>query len=249
MTLENEIKSVIDKKLNDGTVEKLVEEYVEEGIKKALSSLFSSYGDITRVIEDKIKSVMLPYLEGYDYSEYIVKLDHVLTEVLKQTTKDNKEILSNFKDLMLPVDKDEKEIKLTDLFDKWCDYVEKNVDTSDLEVEFDDYPHYEDISVSVEVEENEIRSWSHFEHAIVYFECGKDDNVNFQIPISRYRYSNEKGWDIDYRTTRELASLRYLNSFEIYLMRLVQNNAKLIVDTHYDEVDIRPEAEPEASWA
>lgn len=77
MSLENSIKDVIANKLEDGTVEKLVSEQLEKGVTNALDNLFRSYGDITKVIEEKVKSVMVPYLVSYDYSQYIVKLDSV----------------------------------------------------------------------------------------------------------------------------------------------------------------------------
>ncbi|SUA70143.1 hypothetical protein [Paenibacillus polymyxa] len=75
MTLENSIKDVISKKLEDGTVEKLIEQQLEKGVVNALENLFRSYGDVTKIIEEKVKSVMVPYLESYDYSKYIIKLD------------------------------------------------------------------------------------------------------------------------------------------------------------------------------
>src|SRR5699024_4551037 len=100
MNLENSIKDVISKKLEDGTIENLIAEQLEKGVTHALDNIFRSYGDVTKVIEDKVKSVMVPYLENYDYSEYITKLDSVLTDVLKSSALENKKLLENFKELM-----------------------------------------------------------------------------------------------------------------------------------------------------
>ncbi len=75
MNLENSIKDVITKKLEDGTVEKLVSEQLENGVNAALKDLFGNYGDVTKIIKEKVKSVIVPYLENYDYSEYVTKLD------------------------------------------------------------------------------------------------------------------------------------------------------------------------------
>ena len=141
MNLENSIKDVITKSLEDGLVEKLVAEQLEKGITNALGNLFRSYGDVTEIIEKQIKSVMVPYLEKYDYSEYITKLDSVLVDVLKNTTFENKKMLENFRDLMVVEEKEE--IKVSELFNIWTEFVAKNVDTDDLDVDFDDGPHYE----------------------------------------------------------------------------------------------------------
>lgn len=145
MNLESSIKDVIGKQLVDGTVEKLIEEQLQKGVTKALESLFSSYGEVTKVIEKQVKSVMVPYLESYDYSDYITKLDSVLVDVLKNSALENKKLLENFKDLMIREDR--KEIKVTELFEVWKKYVAKNVETDGLEIDFDDRPSYEYVEI------------------------------------------------------------------------------------------------------
>ena len=136
MNLENSIKDVITQKLEDGTVERLISQELEKGIQKSLEDLFGWRGDASKVIEEKIKSVMVPYLESWDYSKYILKLDTVLVEILKNTALDNKKMLENFKDLMLPEER--KTIKATAIFKEWQKKGAKDVDTSDLEINYDD---------------------------------------------------------------------------------------------------------------
>lgn len=247
MNLENSIKDVISKKLVDGTVENLVEEHLQKGVTKALESLFGSYGDVTKVIEEQVKSVMVPYLENYDYSEYITKLDSVLVDVLKNSAVENKKLLENFKGIMIT--KEEKEIKVTDLFEKWKKYVSENVETNELEICFDDSPSYEYVEVNFEVQEDESRNWSSFEYATLVFECDHDESMNYAIRLSRWNNSKDKGWDIRYDRTPDISSLRHLNDFEVLLMNLDQNQTKLILDSTYENDDIQPEKEPEASFS
>lgn len=246
MNLESTIKDVISQKLEDGTVEKLVAEHFEQGIVNALENLFRSYGDVTKAIEEKVKSVMVPYLEKYDYSEYLVKLDHVLVDVLKHTALENKKLLENFKDLMIP--DENREIKATELYEKFAKYVANNVDTSELEVNYDDGVSYEDVNVTLEFEELNERSSGSFEYGMVHLTCEEDDDLNVSIPVSRFKYSSNKEnhWDIDYKTVADLNSLRHLNDFEVFLMRLKQNFAKLILDETYIDDYIEPEKEPKA---
>lgn len=115
MNLENSIKGVITQKLEDGIVERLVGEQLEKGISEALNSLFRSWGDGSKVIEEKLKEVIVPYLENYDYSEYVLKLDAALVEILQNTTLDNRKMLENFKDLMITEER--KTIKVSEIFD------------------------------------------------------------------------------------------------------------------------------------
>ncbi|MDP5277203.1 hypothetical protein [Chengkuizengella axinellae] len=247
MNLENSIKDVIAKKLEDGTVDKLVAEHLEKGVNNALDSLFRSYGDVTKVIEEKVKSVMIPYLESYDYSEYITKLDSVLVDVLNCSALENKKLLENFKELMLP--EDIKTIKVTELFKRWMKYVAKNIETDDLEICYEDGPSYEYVEVGFEVERNEERSWSSFEHAIVVFECEKDEKMNFEIRIDRWKKYDKEEWSIDYSSNYDINSLRRLGEFEILLMKLEQNHTKLILDSLGDSDDVEPEEKPEVSFS
>lgn len=245
MNLEKNIKDVIAQQLENGIVENLIAEQLKQGVSKALEDLFSSYGgEARKVIENKLKSVIVPYLETYDYSEYITKLDHVLVETIKEASFDNRKLLENFKNLML--EEKEKSIKLSDLFNEWKKYVAKQVETDGLEVEFDDGPEYEAVEVSVQVERNEDRSWSSFEHATIFFECEHDEKLNFEIPISLYK--REEQWDLQYRSNKELKSLRHLNDFEILLMRLSQNAVQLDLDIEWEEDEVTPDEEPEPTF-
>ena len=246
MNIEQSIKDVITTKLEEGIIQKLVAENLEKGINESLKNLLGHYGDITKVIEKKIKDVMIDQLSGYDYSKYIVKLDHVLVEILQNTALDNKKILENFKELMTSKDIP-KEIKVSELFDKWCKYVEKNIDCSDLEVDTDDEPSYECVDVSFSVEEKEGCSWSSFKGATIFFECEKDEDMNIEIKLSKWK--DKENWDIDFKGNTEISSLRYLDEFKIYLIQLAQNRTKLIIDKWSDETEVQPEQEPEASWS
>jgi hypothetical protein len=89
VNIENEVRSVIEQKLSEGIIEQLVAENLKNGINKSLENLLGSYGDVTKVIEKNLKEVMVEQLSKYDYSKYIVKLDYVLTEILKNTVLDN----------------------------------------------------------------------------------------------------------------------------------------------------------------
>ncbi|QPW49575.1 hypothetical protein G9298_18070 [Bacillus thuringiensis] len=246
MNLENSIKDVISKKLAEGMVEKLIEEQLEKGINNALGSLFGSYGDLTKVIEEKVKSVMVPYLENYDYSNYITKLDSVLVDVLKSSALENKQLLSNFQELIIPAT--EKEIKVTDLFDKWKKYVEQNVEIDGLEVVYDDEPTYEYVDVRFEVNEDEDRGWNSFKYATLVFECDHDEKMNFAIRLSKWKSEESEGWDIRYDEVSDLKSLRHLNSFELLLMKLNQNRTQIILDEIDDSDSVTPEERPELSY-
>lgn len=246
MNIENSIKDVISQKLEDGTIEKLVGEQLEKGVTAALDNLFRSYGDVTKIIEEKVKSVMVPYLESYDYSHYLVKLDNVLVEVLKSAALDNKKLLGNFKELM--VEEKRKSIKVSELFSIWTKYVEKNVETDGLDITYDDGVSYESVSCIFEFIEDDNKSWSSFEDGKLTFECEHDEKMNFEIKLSRYGKHFDKPWDICYKSNSEIRSLRYLDEFEVLLIKLDQADVKIEMDEQCGNADIYPNEEPEASF-
>jgi len=248
MTIENKVKDVIAQKLQEGIVEKLVAENLEKSINKALENLTGTFGDVTKVIERKIKEVMVEQLSSYDYSRYIVKLDCVLTEILQKTALDHKKILENFKELMVKGDIP-KVVKVSDIFEQFKKYAAKEVDTGELEVNTDDTPCYGYLNVTMEVEYEEKRSWSNsdFKHAKIIFECKEDEELNCEVRISKFA---SYAWHLNDKIDSSICSLRHLDSFKLYLLKLYQNNVDIQIDEDYledDEVEV--EAEPEASFS
>lgn len=245
MTLENQVKSVLEQKMTDGTVEKLVGEYVEKGIASALKDLFSSYGDVTKVIEKKLKDVMVPQIERHDFSQYLIKLDAVLTDLANVTSLENKKILSNFSTLMTETP---RKIKASELFEKWMKFVESDIETDGLEVEFYDEPSYENVEVTLNFEQLDGPSWSSFENGQLLFECEHDEKLNFVIPLHRWK-SRDDYWTITDLENVDLSSLRDISSFEVFVRSLKQNYTEIYIDTECEREDVTPTATPEADWS
>ena len=248
MSLENSIKDVIQQKLSDGTVEKIIAEQFEKGMNVAIGDLFGHFGSMQKVIKEKIEGIMVPAISRYDFSNHLIKLDSILTEIINSTALvDNKKLLENFKDLMIE-DEKHKVIKVSELFGMWCNYVSENIDTDGLEVNFDDSPSYEYVEVTMVVEHAEGRSWSDIKRANIIFECQHDEQTNFIIPISNWSKIDADKWDIDLKIGSDIDSLRYLSSFEVFLLKLKRGLCRIVLDEEEMETEVSPEAEPEADY-
>lgn len=245
-TIENAIKDIIHDKLDSGLVEKLVAEQLEKGIEKALEDIFGSWGSGTKSIKSQVESVILPFLEGYDYSKYIMKLDTVLCEILQNCTADNRLLLENFKKLTI-ID-ERKEIQVSDLFETWCKHVAEHVETTGLDVEYGDPPSYESVDVTCRFEQDGRSSWSHFDSGRLIFECDHDENMNFEVRLDRWSNDRNPGWNISGGADSSISSLRYLGDMDILMMRLRQSNAKIIIDEECIDESVEPEAEPELEY-
>lgn len=247
--MKEELLKIAQESLSDDEVAEIVKDKFKNAIGAAIEKAFR-WGDVEKAIEQKVKQVMIPYIEGYDFSEYLPKLDSVLTEIVNSDTCiGNKKILENFKDLM--TEPEYKQINLTDLFELWIKRCEKDIDTDGLEVVFDDGPSYECVECGMRFEEQYNPSWSSLRMAMIVFENEHDESLNIEIPVSRWEWNSEKKepWKISLSKEVQLSSLRYLNDFQVLLLRFDRAHTEIIIDKKYCDGEIRPEEEPEASFS
>lgn len=230
--LENSIKDCISKELEKGIIEKVIAEQLEKCIEKSIGDMFSWGGEVKEVVEEKVKSVMIPYLESYDYSQYIIKLDSVLTDVLKSSTLENKRLLENFKTLMTNEDIPE-ELKISDIFSKWNEYCKEKINKDEIELDYEG--GY--ITTSFDVEEVS-ESWSNYKTYMVTFVCEEDEKLRFQFGVHAWRPNNESKYTSTYMKTTDLRSLRYLDYFEILMMRISEGYENIILDSCGDSEEI-----------
>ena len=138
--MKEELLKIAQESLSSEEVEKIVKEKFEKAVADAVERAFS-WGDAKEALKKRITEVMVPYIEKYDFSKYLPKLDTVLTELVNSDNcVGNKQILENFRGLMTEPDK--KEIKLTDLFSAWIKQCEKDIETDGLEIDYDDGVSY-----------------------------------------------------------------------------------------------------------
>ena len=242
-TFEERIVKAVTDKLNDGTVEELVSDAVTKALKSSIEEQFKWNGDAKKVIDEKVKEVMTPTIERVNLDEYTVKLDTVLTEIINSTNLiDNKEILGNFKSLMTEPDKDV--ISLEDVFEKYKEYVSKNLDTSDLEVYTDDEPRYQNVTAEVDVHIRDNIFGGRF--CDLVFKCEEDEKLTKVIHL--YESKSNRFCIMRFKSELDINSLRSIDEFDIFMMRLDRAFCDItdIMEMYDDDVEV--EDEPEASW-
>ena len=115
--MKEELLNIAMQSLSDDDVKEIVKDKFKKMMEKAVEDAFR-WGDAEKAIKNKVTEVMVPYIEKYDFSEYLPKLDSVLTEIVNSDAcMGNKTIFENFRDLM--IEPEQKEIKVTDLFKAW----------------------------------------------------------------------------------------------------------------------------------
>lgn len=245
---DEDIKKITDEILQDGTVDKIIRENITKGFELAIERSFS-YGKLSDVVRKRIDEVLVPFIENYDMGEYIIKLDTVLSEIVNSTALiENKKILGNFKNLMIEPEK--KTITVSELFEQYKLYVAKEMDTDGRDVQIEDTVYYEPMEVSFEFKKEQERSWSCFDRAVLEFgvtEEEQQENLNRTIRLDHYKNGAE-GWDIIAEINPEITSLRYLDDFDILLIRLSKGMVKLIIDEESDCDNVISDNEPEATY-
>lgn len=248
MTLEENISGIIAKKLEDGTIEKVVEEKLTAAIDSAIGDIFR-WGDGEKAIKEKLKEVMIPVIERHSFNDYTVKLDSVLTGIINKTTLvDNKHILESFQELL--TEPEEKTVKLSTIFDEYKKYVAKNVDTYGLKANCEDgEPYYDYVEASVYVEKEEERYFSSsFDNAKIVFACDHDKKEELEYTLTVYKDKDKDEWSILTAVINEtvnINSLRNLSNFEIMILKLSRSFTKIEMDIESDSYDVEPDAKPE----
>lgn len=246
---DEDIRRITDEILSNGTVDQIIREKVADGIEKAIASSFN-YGKLEKAVKERVEQVLVPFIENYDMSDYIVKLDTVLTEIVnKSNLVDNKQMLENFRCLMK--EPQITEIKLTDLFKEYKKFVARNMDTSGRKVEWEESPEYEAMTVYFEFEEDLERSWSSFKYATIDFTVDEEeqqDELNRTIRLSKWNEDKKNGWEIRVDTTPNLYSLRNMEEFDLLLIKLQRADVRLVADELGDEDYVYSDTKPEPTY-
>ena len=247
--MKEDLLKIAQENLSSEEMNQIVKEKFMKAIEGAVEDAFR-WGDIKHAIEAKIKEVMVPYIEKYDFSKYLLKLDTVLTEIVNSSNCiAEKKLLENLKELM--IEPEQKEIKVTDLFKAWIKQCNKDIDTDDLEICYDDGVSYSCVECEMKVEELDRSSWSSIQRAVITFENKHDEKLNIEIPISKWVWGSgkEDPYTLSIANDVRISSLRRLNEFQILLLRLERAQTAIIIDKDYDYDDIYPDAEPEATFS
>lgn len=230
--------------------DKEVDQWVRlSDVEKAIASSFN-YGKLEKAVKERVEQVLVPFIENYDMSAYIVKLDTVLTEIVnKSNLVDNKQMLENFRCLMK--EPQITEIKLTDLFKEYKKFVARNMDTSGRKVEWEESPEYEAMTVYFEFEEDLERSWSSFKYATIDFTVDEEeqqDELNRTIRLSKWNEDRKNGWEIRVDTTPNLYSLRNMEEFDLLLIKLQRADVRLVADELGNEDYVYSDTKPEPTY-
>lgn len=246
---KEEIIRITNEVLESGELEETFRANLLHAFEESFSGALR-YGDLKKAIENRINEVMVPYVEKYDIGAYVTKLDEILSQLLRESAvADNRKILENFSRIMGTEAK--KVITLEELFDEYNKHVAADVNTDDLEIDYDDGVSYQYVTTCAEIVESEkpYSFGSSFEHAMLYLHIEASEDLSYPIRLSRWEFDRDKEWYISFDIEPSLPALSNMNSFEAYLHALDHARTKLTFDKSELWDSIKPDAEPEATFS
>lgn len=242
---ETEVIGITLELLQSGEIEAIFRDKIKKGFENAIEQAFS-WGGLKNNIADKIKETLVPYIANLDMEAYLPKLDTLLSELVQQTDlSEQSKIIETF-GLLMNTEKHQT-VTLESLFDKYNDYVAEECDCDDLEISFDDGPHYEYIITHALVERSRSGFESSFEHALLSFYADDQETLVVQVPISRWH--KEDFWMLTPATNRLVSDLARSNQFDVLLAALSHQGAHLVIESDELEGEVEPNKEPEADWS
>lgn len=249
--MDTEIKRITEEVLAGNEITKIIRENVQNAIGESIKRSFN-YGELGKAINARIESVMVPYIEKYDFKEYLPKLDTILTEVVNATPiSDAKTVLENFRSLMTPPEKDV--MTMDEIFQAYCKYMASVAETSGRTVTYDSgSPEYESFECSMYYEDYSSEE-SLFERIEYTFKADIDTEYNerseFVVTLSRYKHDKDKNYIIGCENEPTITGLKHLDDFEILLIRLARAGVKIDADSIKDMTEeVVPEKEPEPTY-
>ena len=221
------VKKKIEEMEQDGTIQKKIEDGIEETINRAIESAVSDW-NLRKCIENQVYEAINPAVKNIGLSAYTKFLNEKVNSLLKDKfNNDLAEIISNKFTSVYTADYSHI-TKVSQIVEEYRKYLADELDVDDLE--------YTGAQFHVSVENkisDEVFSWW-----TINLSCEATCEKQIKIKILKYRNKGTENISyiyLDGEDVNDLKSLNGLNSFECMLVNLLYNETKLVLD--FDEID------------
>lgn len=251
---DEDIKRINDEMMADGTIDNIIRERLTKAYTDAVDNAFR-WGDLKDAIEKRLKEILIPAIERSDLSDYVVKLDEILTSIIHETSlPDHKRLLEHFDTIICK--KMPKTITLEEILDKYMEFCKEELECCGRKVDTDEGdPSYENCEAQVTVEDDDRYGRFSNEYAVLLCQIGEDESdenkekLNRRVRLTHYSWEKEEGYRIEYSGATDITSLKYMPDFDVWLLALSQNGTRVIAERGDGESDeFEPNAQPECEW-
>lgn len=238
------INKVYEKKLTDGTIEKIVSEHFDKMIADICHNQMSWNGEAKKAIEERLKPIMLQAIERSDLSDLVTKITTVINAGIKGSPLEGFERLtSGVRNLfgsnqLIEKYAKRKSIKVSEIFAEYCEFVSKaytQYDFETSEIIYDDGKGaYVDCSMSVEGDtQNYFFRKNGYIVELTNEKSNDERSTDIKFRLS-WNYDNTQlHVESDFRSL-SIIDLKYMPPFFLFLSWLESEYVKIELDERED---------------
>ena len=216
--MEKLFAKVYKEKLEDGTIEKIISEKIEEIVKNEISNIFCYGSESRKLLERKLEPIICGTIEDSNLGDYQTKIVAIINQAIKDDnlSKEYNTIAERLKTLFNYKSKYQnfQTVNVTEIFEDYIEFIKNDSDesesiTCEMEIDYDDTIHLKN------------DKYDCLNYILKTYESYKDE---FHIHDS-----------ISQKNIREL---QRMNEFELQLLELENKFCKLNFDSHYKTAEI-----------
>ena len=245
---QQKVHEIVQKKLDDGSIEKIVSDQIEKAVKEATEQLFNhgwsnrEDGEGYKYVKAQIDKLLMDALRASSYENVTNTTRLAIDNLIAQSSiMQTGEALKNYVGLFDQGNdiKFKEEVSLKDIFKQYCEWLSNTLSKYDLEnydIEIVDEEGREEASfdVSCSVEYFETERWTNDKKQLVTLTATNIDDFKEtrQFILSK---SYDGKWQIMHEPILGLDNLRRMSSFDLFLYRLSSQWASVTDIKAYDD--------------
>lgn len=241
------INNVIEKKMQDGTVEKIIADKFEEMVTAICNDQMKWNGTAKKAMEEKLNPLILEAVEKSDLSSMVTKITMLINAALKGSEVESyHDVLASIKSIFDTNDdiktlREKKVVKLSEIYERYKEYLQVLYDRDDFDREDitdDGESVTAEIECSLQVAPEDDRGFSW-------------RKPGYDVELSTDKSNDDKSGDIrfklkwDYDGTQlllygdfrslTLSDLRHCPSFILYLAAIEREWIAVEIDIECDD--------------
>ena len=232
-SIDSLITEILSKKLNDGTLEKMISDKIDETILKCIDSATGYSSESYGVLKNKIDSLICNSIESSNFDNYTVKITEILNKVLLESDLSTyKTISSNLNEILR---KDENvtvcgQLDFMYILEKYSEYLKEHYkyekDAFDAMDIMSDEGEYTTISPSIDIQNI---SGTYSTTKKFRIELSNDGPQADECTVNFYliKYPGNSYFNLKSDVNSELHNFKNLTSMDIFLLKLDHNYCKI----------------------
>lgn len=239
------INKVFDEKMQDGTIEKIVSEKIDEMVRKICSDQMGYSGAAKKAMEEKLNPLILQAVERCDLGDMVTKITMLLNASLKDSEVEHyHNVIESAQNLFGANDsikalREKRVVKLSEIFREYQNYLKHIYDRDEFDssdIDYDDDGPYASVECAMTVAPENDTYWRKPGYEVELSTTKSDDKKSGDIRFKlKWSYDNTQlHLYADFRSL-SLADLRYCPPFIIYLAAIEREWISVEVDTEEED--------------